>query len=69
MSILNRNIGGEVILCCGGKGCPTLKKVEDRIKIKDDFGNAIDISVGEANLIAQALKQEENQTGSSSKES
>ena len=62
MSILNRNNGGEVILCCGGKGCPTLKKVEDRIKIKDDFGNTIDISVGEANLIADALKLEENKT-------
>ena len=58
MSILNRNSSGEVILCCGGKGCPTLKRVEDRVKIKDDDGNSIDISIGEAELIAKAIEQE-----------
>lgn len=59
MSMLNRNSSGDVILCCGGKGCPTLRQVEDRVQIKDDDGNTIDISVGEAELIAEAIKQEQ----------
>ena len=57
MSTLKINSNGEVRLCCGGKGCPVLRKTEeqDRVKIKDDYGNEINISLEEAKLISEAL--------------
>ena len=59
MSDLSINSSGEVLLCCGGKGCPVLTKDDDgRVKIKDDFGNEINISVNEAKLIAEAVDLE-----------
>ena len=59
MSNLSINSNGEVLLCCGGKGCPVLiKDDEGRVTIKDDFGNEIDISVDEAKLIAEAVELE-----------
>ena len=59
MSTLHLNAQGEVRLCCGGKGCPVLKKTDgDRVSIKDDFGNEIDISLEEARLIAEAIELE-----------
>ena len=59
MSNLSINSNGEVLLCCGGKGCPVLRKDQsDRVKIKDDFGNEIDISLEEAKLIAEAVELE-----------
>ncbi len=46
----------EVILCCGGKGCPKLSKnTKGMIEIKDDFGGKIEIKEGEAQLIQGAL--------------
>lgn len=58
MNQLQKLTDGTVVLCCGGKGCPKLK-VDDneRVSIKDDFGNEINISVEEAKLIEQALTQ------------
>lgn len=58
MSNLSINSSGEVLLCCGGKGCPVLVKDDDRVKIKDDFGNEINISVDEARLITEAIDLE-----------
>jgi hypothetical protein len=58
MSNLSINSSGEVRLCCGGKGCPVLIKDDQRVKIKDDFGNEIDISIDEAKLIAEAVDLE-----------
>jgi len=46
-----------VILCCGGKGCPELKIVNDQVVIKDDDGKTIKISKEEANLIPAAIKK------------
>lgn len=57
MSILNRNLNGDIILCCGGKGCPTLNVEGDSVNIKDDHGGEIKISIGEAKLIKQAIDQ------------
>ena len=35
MSTLRLNAQGEVLLCCGGKGCPVLKQTDnDRVSIK-----------------------------------
>ena len=60
MSTLRLNAQGEVLLCCGGKGCPVLKQTDnDRVSIKDDFGNEIDISLDEAKLIAEAIELKE----------
>jgi len=47
----------EIKLCCGKKGCPTIKKSSDRlIKIKDDHGGCVTLTASEARLIPQALK-------------
>jgi len=57
MSNLSISSNGEVLLCCGGKGCPVLvKDDQDRVKITDDYGNQIDISLDEARLIAEAVE-------------
>jgi len=53
---LQKNKDGAIVLCCGGKGCPTLKKDNGMVKITDDLGNTIQITTGEAKLIAQAIK-------------
>ena len=55
MSDLKRNKDGAIILCCGGKGCPTMRLVDDRVIIEDDDGNVIDISQDEAKLIGHGL--------------
>lgn len=45
-------------LCCGGKGCPTIKSAENnQVVITDDYGNEIKIKKEEAELIHEALKQ------------
>tara|TARA_R100000805_G_C3585633_1_gene88492 strand:- start:711 stop:890 length:180 start_codon:yes stop_codon:yes gene_type:complete len=58
MSILPKQ-DNQVILCCNTKGgCPTIEKIEDnKITIKDDYGNSVIMSLEEAKLIPQALKQ------------
>jgi hypothetical protein len=57
MSNLQRLTDGSIVMCCGGKGCPTLKIDNDQVSIKDDYGNKITITEGEAELIQQALDQ------------
>jgi hypothetical protein len=60
MSNLQRLTNGAVVMCCGGKGCPTLRLDEDStVHITDDHGNEIKISHDEAKLIDQALQQAE----------
>jgi hypothetical protein len=45
-------------LCCGGKGCPTIqKKNNKKVMITDDYGNQITIKIDEAKLISNALKE------------
>ena len=56
MNDLKKNKDGAIVLCCGGKGCPTLKVEKENVIITDDYGNAIKISVKEAELIQTALK-------------
>jgi len=49
---------GEILLCCGKGGCPTLKKhSENKIQITDDQGNSVVMEKTQAELIAQAIKQ------------
>ena len=49
-------INGQILLCCGRKGCPRLSKEKDQmIKIQDDFGGSILIKEEEARLIEKAL--------------
>jgi hypothetical protein len=58
MSNLKRLANGAVVMCCGGKGCPTLRIDEaSSVHITDDYGNAIKMSKDEAELISKALKQ------------
>ena len=48
----------EIRLCCGGKGCPTVKKTnKGTLTITDDSGNSIEITTSEAKLLPNALKQ------------
>lgn len=55
MSTLRPNINGEIRLCCGGKGCPVVRLVEDRVVITDDYGSEINISSEEAGLVTDAV--------------
>ena len=57
MSLLRKQ-GDTVVLCCNGKKCPVVRDVGDeKIEIKDDYGNSIVITKDQAQLIPQALKQ------------
>ena len=48
----------EIKLCCGGKGCPVVKKTsESTLKITDDEGNSVEITTDEAKLLPDALKR------------
>jgi len=48
----------EIKLCCGGRGCPVIKrKNKDEVIITDDHGNDITIKIQEAELIHNALKE------------
>jgi len=45
-------------LCCGGRGCPTIQKKNNKeVTISDDYGNQITIKIDEAKLIDKALKE------------
>jgi len=45
-------------LCCGGRGCPTIQKKNDKeVVITDDHGKQITINIDEAELIDAALKE------------
>ncbi len=57
MNDLKKNNDGAIVLCCGGKGCPTLKVEDKKVTITDDFGGKIKMSVEEAKLIQTALQQ------------
>lgn len=61
MSNLKRLTDGSIVMCCGGKGCPTLKLNDDVVSIKDDYGNTVKMTKGEAELIKQALDQAKEQ--------
>tara|TARA_R100000808_G_C2152693_1_gene162301 strand:- start:1529 stop:1714 length:186 start_codon:yes stop_codon:yes gene_type:complete len=48
----------EVLLCCGGKGCPAVKKTKPQtIEITDDFGGKVTLTVEEASQLPAALKE------------
>jgi hypothetical protein len=57
MSNLQRLANGAIVMCCGGKGCPTLRLNEETVEITDDHGSMISISKDEAELIKVALDQ------------
>ena len=49
---------GEIILCCGRRGCPRIKKLNsDKVQITDDFGNTVVLEKKQALLITQAITQ------------
>ena len=57
MSLLRKK-GNDVILCCNGVKCPVVRDAgNEKIEIKDDYGNSIVITKDQAQLIPQALKQ------------
>ena len=48
----------EVLLCCGGKGCPSVKKGNRKtIEISDDFGGKVKLTLEEAVQLPAALKE------------
>ena len=57
MSNLQQLENGAVVMCCGGKGCPTLRIDDDVVLITDDHGNEVKITSDEAELLDQALQQ------------
>lgn len=63
MSNLQRLENGAIVMCCGGKGCPTLRLDEEaQVHITDDHGNAVKMSHDEAKLISKALQQAEEES-------
>ena len=45
-------------LCCGGRGCPTIQKKNNKeVIITDDYGNKVIMKIDEAALITNALKE------------
>lgn len=53
MKILSEN---SVSLCpCNKSGCPVMEKDGENIKITDDYGDSINISMEEAREIAAAM--------------
>jgi len=46
----------SVLLCCGKKGCPSLRKKRGYYLIKDDFGNEIKLEKEHLEAIPEALK-------------
>lgn len=61
MSNLQRLTDGSIVMCCGGKGCPTLKLDEGVVEITDDYGNKVTMTQDEAKLIDTALNQAETE--------
>jgi hypothetical protein len=56
MKILVEN--QEVLLCCGGKACPVIKKTKpDTIEITDDFGGKVQLTAAQAEQLPEALKE------------
>lgn len=50
-----------VKVCCGKKGCPVVKKLDElTYEVTDDFGNKIIISKDELKLMGDAVKTIEN---------
>jgi hypothetical protein len=48
----------QVILCCGGKKCPIVRKIsENEISIVDDYNGEVRMTIEQAKLIAPALNQ------------
>jgi hypothetical protein len=48
----------SVKLCpCNSSGCPTVEKSDGKIKIKDDFGGEVVLTIEEALLIQNALDE------------
>ena len=48
----------EVLLCCGGKACPVVKKTTPQtIEIKDDFGGKVELTLDQAQQLPEALKE------------
>ena len=47
----------KIKLCpCNSSGCPTIEKIDDKVKIIDDYGGEVTMEINEAELIAEALK-------------
>ena len=50
----------SVVLCGGKACCPILTLNDDRVNIKDDYGNEIEIDKKQALLINSAIRKIEN---------
>lgn len=55
--MINRINDNTVRVCCGGRGCPTVEKLDDgRYKVTDDDGNTVIIKQEELVLMGDAVK-------------
>jgi|SaaInlStandDraft_2_1057019.scaffolds.fasta_scaffold178488_2 hypothetical protein len=49
--------GDSILLCCRKKKCPAISRHdENHVKITDDDGNTVKITIEQAGLIGSALK-------------
>lgn len=52
-----RRESGQIFLCCGKAGCPSVQVNEEGfVEIKDDFGNTVKMSRSEADLLPEAVE-------------
>ena len=47
----------SIKLCCGKTGCPEVSVIKDTVQIKDDNGNKVIITEGEAKLLGSAIEK------------
>ena len=47
----------SIKLCCGKKGCPVVSQKDDKITIRDDYGNEVIMESSQAALLPDAVKQ------------
>lgn len=46
-----------IMLCCGGKKCPTVSLEGDNVIITDDDNNQVTLSADQANAISEAVER------------
>ena len=56
--MIKRVTSNSVRLCCSGKGCPVVKKIdEDTYEVTDDKGNTIIVKKEELKLMSDAVER------------
>lgn len=58
MNMLKITPNGGVMLCGRKTCCPVLERIDDdKVKITDDDGNVVTMTIEQAKLVGQALEQ------------